>query len=106
MNNFKIIYKILKILEESLDYEELDMDRLSAEALEITPERRLGLFGMMQREGLIDGVQIKYYANSRKPTTLINPYQLRITLKGIEFLKENSMMQKCANIANGIAEII
>lgn len=106
MNNFKIIYKVLKILEESLDYEELDMDRLSAEALEITQERRLGLFGLMQREGLVEGVHIKHYANSRRPTTLVNPYQLRITLKGIEFLKENSMMQKCANIAKGIAEII
>lgn len=31
MDNIKIIYKILKMLEEAMDYEEFDARRISAE---------------------------------------------------------------------------
>ena len=106
MNDFKIIYKILKILQESLDYEELDMDRLSAEALGISEPHRKGLFRMLYQDGLIEGVTIKHYTNSRSSTVLINSYRLCITMKGLEYLKENSMMKKCADLAKGIAEIL
>lgn len=106
MNDFKVIYKILKILQESLEYEELDMDRLSAEALGVTETYRKGLFRMLYQDGLIDGVTIKHYINSGSQTILINPYRLCITMKGLEYLRENSMMKKCANLAKGIAEIL
>ena len=36
MNNFTVIYKILKALEESMDYEELDDNLISPEVLGIT----------------------------------------------------------------------
>lgn len=31
MNNFSVIYKILKILEEAMDYDEFDADVVSAQ---------------------------------------------------------------------------
>ena len=40
MNNFTVIYKILKALEESMDYEEFDDNLISPEVLGITKERR------------------------------------------------------------------
>ena len=39
MDNFKIIYKILKILEQAMDYEEFDYSLISSEQLNVTPER-------------------------------------------------------------------
>jgi len=35
VDNFKIIYKILKALETALDYEEFDIDEISHERLKI-----------------------------------------------------------------------
>lgn len=106
MNDFKVIYKILKVLEESLDYDELDMERLSPEALGITETHLKGLFRIMQQKGLIEGVSVRKYVNSRNSTVLIDPYHLCITMEGMEYLRENSLMKKCANLAKGIAEII
>ena len=31
---------------------------------------------------------------------------IRITMKGLEYLQENSLMKKAANLAKGIAEIV
>ena len=39
MDNFRIIYKILKELETAMDYDEFDMNRISAEALTISQQR-------------------------------------------------------------------
>ena len=39
MDNFRIIYKILKALETAMDYDEFDMNRISAEALTISQKR-------------------------------------------------------------------
>lgn len=39
MNNFNIIYKILKYLETAMDYDEVDMDFISPERLGISQNR-------------------------------------------------------------------
>ena len=36
MNNFNIIYKILKTLEVAMDYDEFDLEQISPEALKIS----------------------------------------------------------------------
>lgn len=35
-SNFKIIYKILSILEKSMSYDEFDLDRISYQKLDIS----------------------------------------------------------------------
>lgn len=40
MDNFKIIYKILRALEQAMDLEEFDPDLISAENLGISENRR------------------------------------------------------------------
>lgn len=39
MDNFTIIYKILKELEKALDYDEFDVSRISSERLGISGQR-------------------------------------------------------------------
>ena len=36
MDNFKVIYKILKLLEVAMDYDEFDRNQLTAECLGIS----------------------------------------------------------------------
>lgn len=51
MNNFKIIYRILKYLEQHLGEENLDIDDISFEKLGISFLRWEALLRMMQEEG-------------------------------------------------------
>lgn len=102
MDNFKIIYKILKILEKAMDYDEPDFSLISAEALGISQNRWDAIMVMLQEDGYIEGV---HYVKTMgmKGVKLTN---LRITLKGLGYLEENSFMKKAANIAKGISDLI
>lgn len=103
MDNFNIIYKILKALEKAMDYDEFDMDFISAERLKITENRRIKILEMLYKEGYIEGISVKYGIQGDVVFSVSNP---RITLKGIEYLNDNSFMKKAANLAKGISEII
>ena len=81
MDNFKVIYKILKLLEEAMDQDEFDINLLSPDLLGVTENHRNGL----------SGVKLS------KPA---------ITLKGLQYLEENSMMKKVSGILKGIKETI
>lgn len=104
MNNFKKIYEILKILEKSMDLEEFDKENLSKERLGLSEARWCRIMAMLVDGGYIEGVKIWSSMGSEYPRAfLIRP---EITLKGLEYLEENSLMKKAANMAKGIAEVI
>lgn len=102
MEEMRIIYKILKTLKESLDYEEFDTERISPEALGITKTKRDNLLAMLQKNGLVEGLTVREYIDNAADAIIINSKKLKITLKGIQYLEENSMMKKAANAAKGI----
>lgn len=56
MDNFKIIYRILKSLEASLDFEETDVSAISPEKLGVTKARWEQLLIMMQERGISKGL--------------------------------------------------
>lgn len=103
MDNFKIIYKMLRILEQSMDLDEFDRQLLSAESLDISENRRRAILEMLLNEGYIKGASVirSIGGNGIK----IGP-DIGITLKGLEYLGENSLMKKAANIAKGIKDIV
>lgn len=105
MDNFVVIYKILKALEASMDFEEFDERLISPERLGITKERRDKLLIQMQKEGYISGISVVQYVNLASPSVDI-PNSISITIKGLEYLAENSLMTKAANLAKGVAEIL
>lgn len=47
MDDFKTIYKILKILQRAMDYEEFDINEISAENLKISEPRWSCLIEML-----------------------------------------------------------
>lgn len=103
MDNFKVIYRILHYLEKAMDLDELDRSRLTPEALGVTERRWLALWEMLAKEGYVDGVQVKYSTDGDCSISFCNP---RITLRGLEYLQENALMKKAAQLAKGIAEIL
>lgn len=105
MDNFKVIYRILKYLEQGMDCAELDMEPISAEQLRISYERWSELLRLLQNEGYISGLLFTQTASDSKPR-LVSPVRPMITLKGLEYLSENGMMQKAGKLLKGIKDIV
>lgn len=101
--NFKIIYKILKYLKAAMDYDEADIEAISPQTLGISENRWTHLIEMLVNDGYIQGIDIKYGAQGDAMLSISN---IRITIRGLEYLEENSLMKRAANMAKGIKDII
>lgn len=101
MDNFKIIYRILKRLEGLMDVDEPDFSCLDAEHLGISPARWRALMTMLIDEGYISGVRI-VRTKTMDEVLLLHP---QITLAGLTYLEENSLMQKAYRLAKGIKDV-
>ena len=106
MDNFRIIYRILQTLEKAMDYEEFDYSLISAEQLSVTPERLNNLLIQMQKNGYIEGLRIYSFAPDKGVERVYQPIHPKITIKGLEYLSENSMMKKVHETLKGFKEII
>ena len=105
MDNFKIIYRILKYLEASLDCEEFDPEAISPFRLGITKERWEQLLIMMQDEGYICGIfSTQTLSDSRRH--ICEPVTPSITIKGLEYLADNTFMKKAAGLVKGVKDTI
>lgn len=103
MDNFKAVYKILSTLEKSMDLPEADLDSIDHKALDISKERWCRYIEMMLDVGYIKGASVKRDISG---SMRVECNDLRITLKGLEYLQENSIMQRMYNAARGIKEIV
>ena len=102
MDNFKAVYKILTALEKSMDLEEFNLELISPQKLGVSQERWNKYMEMMLDVGYIKGVIIQ---EDIAGGTNVDCERLRITLKGLEYLQENSIMRKIYNAAKGVKEI-
>ena len=103
-DNFKCIYKILKALEKAMDYTNYDLSSISHTALEISKERWNSYIEMLSDNGYVKNVIIREYTQDNEK--LIDITKMRITLKGLEYLSENSIMQRLYKTAMGIKDVI
>ncbi len=103
MNNFKIIYKILKHLEKSLEVEQVDISMFNHEMFNIDKSHFDNILIMLLDAEYIKGVTPIHSIGGSSYVKIVNP---TITLKGLEYLEENSLMKKASNIIKGIADII
>lgn len=103
MDNFKAVYKILAVLEKAMDFPEFDIEQIGAEALGVSPERWARYIEMMADVGYIKGVALKQDILGE---THVDAKHIRITLKGLEYLQDNSMMQKIYRAAKGVTDIV
>lgn len=104
MDNFKVIYKILKHLEAQLDFEYNDNEAISSERLGVSKERREQLIIMLADSGYVTGVTIVQSLTDGK-RHLAEPVSPSITLKGLEYLSENGTMKKVEDFLKGVFNI-
>lgn len=101
----KLIYKILKNLRDSMSADEFDEQRIAPERLGTDKNTRDAILVQLLHAGYIEGLQETQYIGDTKPT-LTDLQYTKITLAGLEYLEENSLMQKAARLAKGITEVI
>lgn len=104
MDDFRLIYKILHILQKLMDCEEIDSGVLSSERLELTVPKWSRIMAMLLNEGYITGGQTWNSLECGYPSVILT--RPEITLKGLEYLEENTLMKKAANLAKGIKDTI
>ena len=103
MDNFKAVYRILSALEKAMDLPEFDISQISASALGVSEQRWARYIEMMVDVGYIKGVSIQSGITNE---LMIEADDMRITLKGLEYLQENSIMQRIYKAAKGIKDVI
>lgn len=82
MYNFIAIYRILSYLEQALDYDEPDMSQISSNALGLSDNRWLALLRLLE-----DAEYIEVFG-----------HRTRVTLRGLEYLQQNSLMQRAVSL--------
>lgn len=107
IGSFKIIFKILNILDLALDKKNYDLSKeLSAERLKISENRFNSYIVMLYKAGYIDGVNI---TETIDDCVNVDISDISITLEGLQYLAENSLMMKAAktlgNLGVKIAEL-
>lgn len=86
-----------------MDSERADISKFDHEQLGVSEERWLKYIAMMKEAGYITGVSI---TQNMYGETLFDGENIRITLKGLEYLSENSIMQRMYKAAKGIHDIV
>ena len=102
-DNFTCIYKILRALEASMDLSSFNTEQISAEKLKISEERLTRYIEMLNDSGYIKGVRVFTDITGE---TCIEDNGIKITLKGLEYLTENSIMQRIYKATKGIKDIL
>jgi hypothetical protein len=103
MDNFKVIYKILKKLEEAMDQEEFDINSIKHKAMEISEMRWNRIMQMMILNNLIGGAE--FIGGDDNPFWNFASFNIHITLQGLQYLEENSTMKKISNTLKTIKDI-
>lgn len=86
-----------------MDYPEFELSQIDYNKLEISKERWARYLEMMADIGYIKGIRV--YKDITGETVVDND-DIRITLKGLEYLTENSIMQRIYKTTKGIKDII
>lgn len=87
-----------------MDLEEFNKEELSKERLELSEPRWSRIMSMLVQEGYVTGIDTWKTFDSSYPRVLI--IRPEITIKGLEYLENNSLMKKASDLAKGIKDIV
>ncbi|WP_455256725.1 YjcQ family protein [Peptoniphilus asaccharolyticus] len=96
MDNLKAVYKILAEVDKQMD--NIDFDESFIKNLKVSDNRINKIIESLVEDGYLTGIKISK-SKTGNIVMFINP---RLTIKGMDFLQENSTMQK---IKNGLKDV-
>ena len=101
--HLKDIYRLLTAAKRGIGVSDFSLSVMGADALEITRERWAAYIRMLAEDGYLGGVRV--YRNILGETK-VEDKGVHITLKGLQYLQENSVMQQLYKAAKGITDLI
>lgn len=105
MKQFQAIYKILKALSRAMGAEDSPAAQIAPEAVGLSEVEWEQILILLQKDGYIDGIQWTQTMSDYSPR-LVHPITPHVTLKGLEYVEENTLMKKAANLIRGVVETI
>lgn len=105
MDNFNAIYKILKLLDKHKGDEEFDYELISAKAMKMKVSDWEQIMIELQMNGFIRGLVYTQDLTNKFPH-IVEPIHPQITLKGMEYLVNNSFMKKAAEALKMVGDFI
>lgn len=105
MNTNRIIYKLLKTLDKYSGREDFSYELISAQHLKISYEKWEQTLIMLQKKGFIEGIVFTQSLSDKFPH-IVESIKPMITYEGIQFVEENSIMQKVKEELKMIGELI
>lgn len=104
MDNFEAVYKILSALEKAMDLPEFDLiGTVGPDKLKVSENRWARYIEMMEDVGYIKGARVYKDITGDINVELNN---VSITLKGLEYLQENTIMRRLYKAARGVVDLI
>nr|DAM64175.1 MAG TPA: YjcQ protein [Caudoviricetes sp.] len=105
MDSFNAIYKILKLLDKHKGDEEFDYELISAKAMKMKVSDWEQIMIELQMNGFIRGLVYTQDLTNKFPH-IVEPIHPQITLKGMEYLANNSFMKKAAEALKMVGDFI
>ena len=105
MEQLRIVYRLLRTLQRTMGDEEFDPERIGAQALCVPDAMWRQLMAMLAKRGYVEGVRVVEYDSGDLPLIRWAGRPV-ITLEGLEYLEENSVMKKLARGAQGFVSVI
>ena len=93
-------------MEAAMDLEEFDTKSISKEAFGLTEARWSRIIAMLANEGYLTGIEIWNSFDCGCGYLKVALCRPEITIKRLEYLEQNSLMKKAAEMAKGIKEIV
>lgn len=103
MKEFTVIYNILNALRDSMDDDNFDLNTISPEKLDVSENRWAYIIKMLADEGYVEDLNVTISLDGY--INLGAGPRPRITLKGLEYLEENSTMKKTYRLLKGIKDV-
>lgn len=100
---FGDLLKILRRFEKCLDKEGFDEALLKD--LKLSPVRLKNYLEMLDEAGYISGIVINEYIEEENPYS-IDYDDARITIDGLKFLAENTMLSKSYRVIKDVADLV
>lgn len=105
MSDFKLIYKILALLDKHKGDEAFEYEQISAERLKTTYANWEQIMIELQENGLIRGLVYAHDLTNKFPH-LVEPIRPVITLKGMEFLENNGTLSKAKEALKMLGDFV
>ena len=87
-----VIFRILKYLYETSDENMPSMLPIKPETSKISPDLWNNAVAILYENGLVKNIKVKYYKTGY---VVLNEDEMKITLKGIEYYKNNPLQRCC-----------